>query len=41
MPTAAKIQFKRGLLQNLPQEIQDGAIYITTDEHSMYMDNGQ
>lgn len=40
MPQAAKIQFKRGLLANLPQQMIDGTLYVTTDEHAMYMDVG-
>lgn len=40
MPDAAKLQFKRGLLRNLPATVTDGTIYVTTDEHAMYVDNG-
>lgn len=40
MPQAAKIQFKRGLLANLPEQMIDGTLYVTTDEHAMYMDVG-
>jgi hypothetical protein len=36
----ANVQFKRGLLQNLPQTYLDGTIYVTTDEHAMYLDQG-
>ncbi len=36
----ANIQFKRGLLANLPAQVQDGTIYVTTDESAMYIDNG-
>lgn len=41
MPDAAKLQFKRGLLANMPASIIDGTVYVTTDEHAMYVDNGQ
>ena len=34
----ANIRFKRGLLANLPSTIQDGSVYITTDERAMYID---
>ena len=35
------VQFKRGLLANLSsQSVVDGTIYVTTDEHAMYVDNG-
>lgn len=37
---AANVQFKRGLLANLPQTYVDGTIYVTTDEHAMYLDQG-
>lgn len=36
----ANLQFKRGLLANMPSNIVDGTIYVTTDEHAMYMDYG-
>lgn len=36
----ASLQFKRGLLANMPQSIQDGTLYVTTDEHAMYLDYG-
>jgi hypothetical protein len=36
----ANLQFKRGLLANLPQDKTDGTIYVTTDEHAMYLDHG-
>ena len=39
MPNA-NVQFKRGLLANMPSSVIDGTIYITTDEHAMYVDNG-
>lgn len=37
---AVNLQFKRGLLANLPKTVLDGTIYVTTDEHAMYVDNG-
>lgn len=40
MPNNANVQFKRGLLANMPSAVQDGTIYVTTDEHAMYVDNG-
>ena len=39
MPNA-NLAFKRGLLANMPQSIADGTIYVTTDEHAMYVDVG-
>lgn len=36
----ANLQFKRGLLANLPHDKTDGTIYVTTDEHAMYLDYG-
>lgn len=39
MPNA-NIAFKRGLLANMPSTKNDGTIYITTDEHAMYVDVG-
>ena len=36
----ATVEFKRGLLANLPNTKVDGTIYVTTDEHAMYIDNG-
>ena len=39
MPT--NVQFKRGPLSTLSsQSIKDGTIYVTTDEHAMYLDHG-
>lgn len=40
MPSGANVQFKRGLLANMPVSVIDGTIYVTTDEHAMYVDNG-
>lgn len=40
MPSGANVQFKRGLLANMPASVIDGTIYVTTDEHAMYVDNG-
>ena len=40
MPNNIKVQFKRGSLANLPVSVADGTIYVTTDEHAMYVDNG-
>lgn len=34
------VQFKRGLLSQLPVQKTDGTIYVTTDEESMYIDVG-
>lgn len=34
----AKIAFKKGLLENLPQSYSEGTFYITTDERAMYLD---
>jgi len=36
----ASLQFKRGLLANMPANIVDGTLYVTTDEHAMYLDYG-
>ena len=40
MPNGTSVQFKRGLLANMPSQAVDGTIYVTTDEHAMYLDNG-
>ena len=38
---STNVQFKRGLLSTLSsQQIKDGTIYVTTDEHAMYIDHG-
>ena len=38
---AINVQFKRGPLSTLSsQSIKDGTIYVTTDEHAMYLDHG-
>ena len=38
---STNVQFKRGLLNTLSsQQIKDGTIYVTTDEHAMYIDHG-
>lgn len=37
----ADIIFKRGLEENLPEEITDGQILVTTDSGNMYMDIGE
>lgn len=38
----ANLFFKRGLKANLATAaVQDGAIYVTTDEHAMYVDVGE
>jgi len=34
----ANIIFKRGLLADLPSSINDGHVYVTTDEKAMYVD---
>jgi hypothetical protein len=34
----ANIIFKRGTLANLPAAINDGHVYVTTDEKAMYID---
>jgi len=36
----ANVDFKRGLLANLPAAITDGTIYVTTDERAIYIDIG-
>lgn len=36
----ANVDFKRGLLVNLPEAITDGTIYVTTDERALYIDVG-
>lgn len=36
----ASVNFKRGLLSQLPVGLVDGTIYITTDEGAMYVDSG-
>ena len=36
----ASVNFKRGLLSQLPVGLTDGTIYITTDEGAMYVDTG-
>lgn len=38
MANKTMVTFKRGLVANLPEDIGNGAIYITTDERSMYVD---
>lgn len=38
MAENAKVVFKRGAIANLPAEIADGAVYVTTDECGMYVD---
>lgn len=38
---STNVQFKRGPLSTLSsQSIKDGTIYVTTDEHAMYLDHG-
>lgn len=39
MPNAS-LSFKRGALANMPSTKVDGTIYVTTDEHAMYVDVG-
>ena len=38
MANKTMVTFKRGLVENLPVDVSNGAIYITTDERSMYVD---
>ena len=38
MANKTMVTFKRGLVENLPVDVGNGAIYITTDERSMYVD---
>lgn len=38
MPNMSKVVFKRGLLANLPAEVTDGSLYVTTDERALYLD---
>lgn len=38
----ANVVFKKGLLANLPQELAEGTLYVTTDERAIYLDvNGE
>lgn len=39
MPTNPMVKFKRGLQANLPTAINDGTLYLTTDEGALYLDN--
>lgn len=34
----ATVAFKKGLLANLPKSYTEGAFYVTTDEHGLYLD---
>lgn len=34
----AKISFKKGLLASLPTTIEEGTLYVTTDERALYLD---
>lgn len=38
MAETTKVTFKRGLFANLPAEVSNGVIYVTTDERGMYVD---
>ena len=38
--TNDKLRFLSGLQANLPTAITNGTVYVTTDEHAMYVDLG-
>ena len=38
--TSDKLRFLSGLQANLPSAITNGTVYVTTDEHAMYVDLG-